>query len=46
VDGGGDRLREHAAVSGRSRAAWYALAYVAGLLVLLGAAYLYLSGTA
>jgi hypothetical protein len=33
-------------VNGRARGAWFALAYLAGLLLLLGAAYLYLSGTA
>lgn len=30
----------------RTRGAWFALAYVTGLVLLLGAAYLYLSGTA
>jgi hypothetical protein len=33
-------------VTGRSRGVAFVLAYVAGLLLLLGAAYLYLSGTA
>jgi hypothetical protein len=32
-------------MSGRSRGVALALAYVAGMLLLLGAAYLYLSGT-
>jgi hypothetical protein len=33
-------------VNERTRAVAFALAYLAGLLLLLGAAYLYLSGTA
>ena len=33
-------------MNGGTRGVWIALGYVAGLLLLLGAAYLYLSGTA